>query len=899
MSDLRVGVLLSLATSACSALGLNLQAWGSTREQTPLAKRRWKVLRASLKASRAQNRIGAGHANDRRQRRKLVAETNGDRVGSVSRGRASGRVEDATTLGQVDAATQQHNRQPQSPQLSLAESPPLPPTYIPPLATPHPLGLALNTAHVHLSDSEDINSPDSPLTMKHASIGVGNGFGTNCWDHRKTSVSSPTSGLDESFGLPAAMAPVNTGFMGGIFKAVSAWAMTSEAAVPAQDDSWEHPPQKEAEKKGDANLPNYLTASQMSIRIASPPSEFAEVEFSVPPSPDTSIDSLNLHAEPSHRTSPAITSHERPYSSPHQGTPTPPTPGLRAGTAHAVSSDCSTVTPNDEVDHSEERDSRGSQLSELSGSSDGDDGADTYSADRSDSDNDTNGQDEIEYDAGGTERALPDVANNKIGDYFSRKTFMEDANETTPLLASSPSTPILRSPNRRTRQTLAVSTPKSPTNHSKDLEITVATPLPTSPLSSSDVLSPSLTKQSQRLGHHRRRGAKKSKSNSSTLEKPFPWQFYAGFLLYVSSQSILTAITLPYLGPLLMAPLSSLSLIFNVVFAWLINGGKVGWRDVAGTIAVVAGSVVCGVGGVDTGQGSPANVLPKLYTSPLFLIYALFLFLVSLSLYLLANFLYFTRIQLRTYPWLRFMRRVTGFRKDPFAEDSWRVWLNDVAGEGGAGDWLGKVEGVERGVGVGFAVAGGLAASGTLVLGRHTMDLISSTFLPHSMGPPSSTHPILLSVVVIFLLLTVLIQLTALGHALPLATPLVAVPVFFAAYVLPGLPTQTIISLSLTGRPGISSSQAFDLIMGMALVLAGVAVLATSSPDKSTSQGDSLSARDVKGKDTAKPKDFRRRSVGEPMYVHVGDGSKWPQRKGLERADGSATSVHVVQNGKI
>ncbi|KAJ3342227.1 hypothetical protein HDU93_003019, partial [Gonapodya sp. JEL0774] len=609
--------------------------------------------------------------------------------------------------------------------------------------------LALNTAHVHLSDSEDLHSPDSPLTTKHASIGVGNAFKTA--ELYSRSQRPPTALRHdprdiESFTLPPIAAPVNGSFMGGILRAVSNW--TASTPVSVVEEALETPASPPWIREdiaeisntalAESDLPNYLTTSQISIRIASPPSEVAEPD-TIPPSPDTSEPDFNATpcSLPPHST-PIATSPRLPETSSNRSSSFPIAPSHPPGSAPPTFSDSSTVTPCAESDLSMSDGSNdSSRLAEVecqsahsSMSDEGDDGAETYSADRSESEVEEEPREivfEHEQNVSYFDREhretepLRDINHDE---YFSPPT------ETTPLL-SAPNSPFPRPSKRRNRGPLVVTTPhsrKAPPPESEITLATPATPYPTFPASPSQTLANGSIPHATRSGH--RKAAHRSKSGFSVVEKPFHWHFIAGLLLYVSSQSILTAITLPYLGPLLMAPLSSLSLIFNALFAWLINGGRVGWRDVVGTVSVVLGSV------------------------------------------------------LRTYPWLRFVRRLAGFRKDAFAEDGWRLWLNEVAGEVGLGDWFGKVEGLERGIGVGFAVAGGFAASETLVVGRHTMDLLS-TFLhsPTVLHPPP--HPVLTICVLLFLLLTVLIQLSALGRALPLATPLVAVPVFFAAYVLP------------------------------------------------------------------------------------------------------------------
>jgi hypothetical protein len=97
------------------------------------------------------------------------------------------------------------------------------------------------------------------------------------------------------------------------------------------------------------------------------------------------------------------------------------------------------------------------------------------------------------------------------------------------------------------------------------------------------------------------------------------WMWHAGLALYLLGTAVVGSLALCFISPILIAPLSSASLIFNIFFSAWILGTNIGTSDWVGTAFLVAGSVVCGIWGGGEGPATTPETLPKLLEAPLFL----------------------------------------------------------------------------------------------------------------------------------------------------------------------------------------------------------------------------------------------------------------------------------------
>ncbi|KAJ3101345.1 hypothetical protein HDU96_010001 [Phlyctochytrium bullatum] len=84
------------------------------------------------------------------------------------------------------------------------------------------------------------------------------------------------------------------------------------------------------------------------------------------------------------------------------------------------------------------------------------------------------------------------------------------------------------------------------------------------------------------------------------------WLWYIGFILYIIPQLFGSVVSLIFISPMLLAPLGSAGLIFNVLFSALLLGTRVTIWEVGGTILIVLGGVMVSVfgGSSDEGPGS-------------------------------------------------------------------------------------------------------------------------------------------------------------------------------------------------------------------------------------------------------------------------------------------------------
>ncbi|KAI9015454.1 hypothetical protein DFJ74DRAFT_680230 [Hyaloraphidium curvatum] len=197
-----------------------------------------------------------------------------------------------------------------------------------------------------------------------------------------------------------------------------------------------------------------------------------------------------------------------------------------------------------------------------------------------------------------------------------------------------------------------------------------------------------------------------------------PWMWHAGLALYLVGTAGGGSLALCFLPPLVLAPLSSASLVFNIGFSRWILGTEIGAHDYVGTVLLLAGSALCGVfASQDNAVTSPAT-LPVLLSSPLFL--AAFSAQAALSL---AAFLPLVAWEsLRPggalsrhiwVPWLPPLEEQTGALAYAEEEEGWAdAWADK--GSGGEGAKGGRRR--EVWAGMAYAAVGGVVASLSLLL---------------------------------------------------------------------------------------------------------------------------------------------------------------------------------------
>lgn len=98
---------------------------------------------------------------------------------------------------------------------------------------------------------------------------------------------------------------------------------------------------------------------------------------------------------------------------------------------------------------------------------------------------------------------------------------------------------------------------------------------------------------------------------------------YIGFLLYIISQAFGSVIALSFISPMILAPLGSLSLIFNIIFSFTFTGTPITKYDIIGTILIVMGCTIVSIFGSNLPE--PKQSIPKLieqFSRPAFVAYS-------------------------------------------------------------------------------------------------------------------------------------------------------------------------------------------------------------------------------------------------------------------------------------
>lgn len=80
------------------------------------------------------------------------------------------------------------------------------------------------------------------------------------------------------------------------------------------------------------------------------------------------------------------------------------------------------------------------------------------------------------------------------------------------------------------------------------------------------------------------------------------WQWYLGFALYVSCQCFGSLIALNFISPMILAPLGSAGLIFNIVFSYAFLNTVISNLDYLGTLLIMIGCGLISTFGVDSPQ---------------------------------------------------------------------------------------------------------------------------------------------------------------------------------------------------------------------------------------------------------------------------------------------------------
>ncbi|RIA91586.1 hypothetical protein C1645_875355 [Glomus cerebriforme] len=233
-------------------------------------------------------------------------------------------------------------------------------------------------------------------------------------------------------------------------------------------------------------------------------------------------------------------------------------------------------------------------------------------------------------------------------------------------------------------------------------------------------------------------------------------KWHLGLYLYVFSQSIGSTIALNYLKAQWVAPLGSISLIFNFLFAKLLVGTQITRQNIIGTIIVLIS--VCWVvffGGQSNSHEESLlslSTLKLLVTRPLFVIYFSILNIVSLTLFIGGVYCKL-------------------------------ILLNEKRKERSGCFKNIETANLKKLCGIIISIVAGLYASQTLLLAKSGEKLVLV-----SMSTKVSQFTDLTGwFVLIFLILTAVLQVVCLNEALKLCDSVLVMPIFLGLYTTMGL----------------------------------------------------------------------------------------------------------------
>ncbi|KAF9559543.1 hypothetical protein EC968_006549 [Mortierella alpina] len=266
--------------------------------------------------------------------------------------------------------------------------------------------------------------------------------------------------------------------------------------------------------------------------------------------------------------------------------------------------------------------------------------------------------------------------------------------------------------------------------------------------------------------------------------------WHVGLYLYVGSQILGSTIALNFLKTQWVAPLGSIALIFNFVFAKILVGTRITKKDVWGTVVVMISVVwIVIFGGMNSGADNEDSLtiaeLKALFSRIVFIIFFSVLNLIVFALLAIGLYAYWAISlddesgQLRKKMKIK-LTKLLGTNR--LARASGLTLASDEGLEAEAKDLrLRKV------VGMIMATAGGLIASQTLLLAKSGVKLITSTAAGHNQFKDSMSFFILFVLVI-----TGVLQVYCLNTALKLYDSVLVVPLFYGFYTAFGLINSTI-----------------------------------------------------------------------------------------------------------
>ncbi|CAB4425811.1 unnamed protein product [Rhizophagus irregularis] len=280
--------------------------------------------------------------------------------------------------------------------------------------------------------------------------------------------------------------------------------------------------------------------------------------------------------------------------------------------------------------------------------------------------------------------------------------------------------------------------------------------------------------------------------------------WHIGLYLYIASQMIGSTIALNFLKAQWVAPLGSVSLIFNFIFARMLVGTEITKKDIVGTFVVIFSVIwIVIFGGMNDGQNDENLTLEKLKSlmmRPLFIVYFSFLNIITFTLFGIALYCY----------WIQ--KNNDRKRRDNFFKGI-------------------EISRLKKAIGMTMAGVGGLVSSQTLLLAKSGVKLFTISIAGDNQFTDNLSWFILIG-----LAFTAVLQVYCLNTALKLHDSVLVVPMFYGFYTAMGL-VNTMIYLN-----EISTYPPWALLLvtlGIGSLVYGVLLLSASKEEPNTDSIDS------------------------------------------------------------
>ncbi|KAF9153257.1 hypothetical protein BG015_003772 [Linnemannia schmuckeri] len=336
--------------------------------------------------------------------------------------------------------------------------------------------------------------------------------------------------------------------------------------------------------------------------------------------------------------------------------------------------------------------------------------------------------------------------------------------------------------------------------------------------------------------------------------------WHLGLYLYVGSQLAGSTIALNFLKTQWVAPLGSIALIFNFVFAKILVGTRITKKDVYGTIVVMISVVwVVIFGGINSAGADIEDSLTifelkELFSRLVFIFYFSILNIMIGALLSLGLYAYWAitlddesgqmRKRMKTK-----LTQLLGTNR--FARASGLTLVGDSGLDADVKDVR-----LKKVVAMIMATCGGLIASQTLLLAKSGIKLITSSISGQNQFKDSLSYFILF-----VLVLTAVLQVYCLNTALKLYDSVLVVPMFYGFYTAFGLINSIIYLNQLQNyKPWVL----FLILVGIGTLIYGVRMLSAPKPELESAD-DSEQSDDQDGEGRAAG---RRRSQGNDADMH-------------------------------